>query len=709
MKKIFKIFLRDLKSIKRSPSAIGMIVGLCFLPSLYAWININACWDPYANTGNIPIAVVNEDEGAIFNNKRINAGNEIVSELRKNKSIKWIFVDEWQGNYGLNEGKYYALLDIPRNFSSGLTSLTTTTPEKPSIIYRSNEKLNAIASKITNSAKDKVAQEIKTSFVNTVTKETLTLIKSNKNIMNKSNIIQLKDTINEASKNLINTQNYIQTANKSSQDISSYLSKLQGTLPKLTDQINNLQNAAQSSKNLISATKQTLITTSSDLNNDMVEIQAENGQFQGILSGMKNTTSYSNLEQLNSINNSLDSNLKSTINNLQAISKTNTIPNANSIIGYLQNADALAANTKNSLSQLKSSIDNNAPKDAINSQIDSISALSNELSNDMLNISNGFYSSVLPLLNNMGDNLNGNLTNISTLLESTKVLIPQLDALANYGKATSTLSINQANDINSKLSSLSGELNRLSGKMNSLSDSDLNDIIKLLSMNTNELASFISSPLTTREVDIYGEGVFGVGLTPFYSVLAIWVGVLLLSSMLTTEFKNLSGREHLNIWQEHFGKMLLFLVLSLIQTTIIILGDKYILHVNPQNMLLLMCFGWVCSVTFTFIIFTLVAIFGNVGKAIAVVMMVFQIAGSGGIYPIQTNPKIFGILEPLWPFTYGINGFREAISGPIWNNVYSNLRNLGFFIIFFFFLTILKRPFHKLTRAMEHKFKESQL
>ncbi|PJI09513.1 MULTISPECIES: YhgE/Pip domain-containing protein [Clostridium] len=717
MKTVFEIFFRDVRNIRKRLGAVIMIIGLCILPSLYAWINIAACWDPYANTGNIPIAVVNEDQGAILNGKKINVGNQIVSQLKKSKSIKWVFIDEWQGNYGLNDGKYYALLDIPSDFSNGLLSLTTSNPEKPYIIYRNNEKLNAIASKITDAAKNKVAKEVNTNFVNMVTKEALKTIKSNVNTnTGKSNLVALKETLNETTKNLSDTQKYISEANGTSADISKYLSSLQSTLPKVTDKINNLEKAAEGSKSLVSATKNTMNSTSNNLSNDMSSIEAYNSQIQGLLSQLKsvnNSSDTSNMvntvNELITINNSLDSLLKSDINYLQSINKTNPNNYITSLISSMQAMDAIVQNNANSLNQLKSYIGSGASKDQINNSIDSISALSNELSIDMLSASNNFYSNVMPLINNICNDLNTSLTDVQGLLDSTKVVVPELNALASYASSTCKLSASQASDLSGKLSKLSGDLNGLTTKMNSLSDNDLNDIMKLLSMNNDKLADFISSPLTTKEVDLYNGGVFGVGLTPFYSVLAIWVGVLLCCAVLTTEFKNSKKHEHLNMWQKHFGKMLLFLVLAFIQTTIIILGDMFILNVNPVSIPTLFLFGYVAAIAFTFIIFTLVSIFGNVGKAIAVVMMVFQIAGSGGIYPIQTNPSIFGILEPLWPFTYAINGFREAIAGPIWENVYKNLLALGCFIVFFLFFTLLKKPFHKLTIVMEHKFKESGL
>ncbi|MDU1854764.1 MAG: YhgE/Pip domain-containing protein, partial [Clostridium baratii] len=85
MRKIFKVFKRDIKNIIKNPVAIIIVIGLSLIPSLYAWVNIKACWNPYANTGEIPVAVVNNDNGTNFNGTNINVGNQIIEELKKNK------------------------------------------------------------------------------------------------------------------------------------------------------------------------------------------------------------------------------------------------------------------------------------------------------------------------------------------------------------------------------------------------------------------------------------------------------------------------------------------------------------------------------------------------------------------------------------------------------------------------------------------------
>lgn len=743
MRNVFKIFHRDLRNIIKNPAALIIVIGLCFLPSLYAWINIKACWNPYSNTGNLPIAIANNDDGAVFNGKNINVGDDIVQELKKNKSVDWIFVDDWQGNYGLNEGKYYALIEIPANFSNDLTSLTTVTPKKPDVVYRSNEKLNAIASKITNVAKNNLADNIKSSFISTVNKETFKELNSVGGQLktDKPQIIQLKDIMTEANNNIEDVKKYILEANSSSTSLQQYLNEVKTTLPKLTEQINSLEKTTEQSKALVLSTKQTITSTESDLDNDVNQMQATNKQIESLLTNLKNinnegnnnTTNTSNnnsnnigsanntnnaginnnptdnINQLNNLNDSLLNTINTDIENLNAIDKTNPNNYISTLVDSLKTLNGQIATEKNNSSQLKTLFSNNSSKDSINSVIDQLSSLNDEISMTTVNVSNNFYSNTSQALNIMSNNLTANLDNIDSVLEFTKVIVPQLNALANYGISSSKLSIKQSNDLGNKLTNIQDKLNQLSSKLKDLNGESLDQMIKLMEMNPNEIANFISSPIDVKDIEVYGAGIFGVGLTPFYTVLAIWVGALLLSALLTVDCKDFENGKKLNLKQKYFGKILLFLMLSLIQATIVTLGDKYILGVIPENMWLMLGFALVSAITFTFIIFTLVSVLGNVGKAIAVIIMVFQIAGAGGIYPVQTLPKIFGILQPLWPFTYAINGFREAIAGPIWVNVYKNLIALAIFSSSFLFLAVLKKPFHRLTEFMEHKFKEAGL
>ncbi|SUY64161.1 putative phage infection protein [Clostridium sporogenes] len=447
MKKAFKIFLRDLRNIVKHPAALIIVIGLSFIPSLYAWINIKACWDPYANTGNLPIAVVNKDEGMMVKGKYTNVGDGIVKNLKTNKKIGWVFVDEWQGNYGLNEGKYYALIEIPSNFTRGLTSLTTTDPQKPNIIYRVNEKANAIATKITNAAKGSLAKEIQTNFVYTVNKEALKVLNDTgmKLEKNKPQILEVRSNLELANKSIGEVKNIIGDASKDSESLQKYLNDTKNKLPLITDQINNLQKATESSKKLVSATEQNLNNISKNINNDIMDIESINNKIEDILAKLKElNNSGSNGEMIKLIDeasklcDSINTNIDATIKSLEAVNSLKPNESINNLINTLKSLKGKINTEKNRLNELKSKISNgNSDKKNIDQIIDSIMPLSNDINKSIKNMSNAFYNGITTEISNTAKGLNNGLSTANDILDTTKLIVPQLKALANFGVGTS--------------------------------------------------------------------------------------------------------------------------------------------------------------------------------------------------------------------------------------------------------------------------------
>ncbi|WP_195999855.1 YhgE/Pip domain-containing protein [Clostridium sp. 1001271B_151109_B4] len=717
MKKIFKVFQGDIKKLIKSPVAIIIVTGLCILPSLYAWINIKACWDPYSNTGNLPIVVVNNDEGTDLNGEYINVGDEVVNNLKENKSIGWVFKDGWQANDGLNKGEYYALIEIPNNFTEGLISITTTAPRKPQIIYKANEKANAIATKIADVAKDSVVREIKTNFVDTVNETSIKVINelADKLQINKPQILSLKETMVSATEDLDKVSEYITNTAEQSKEFQDYLKKMQSDLPKITDGINNLQNIVEVSKNVTQYTNNIVNLTSSNIDSDIIKIQAANNDIKNLINTIKQDIKNDNKENiLESLNKISDLNNKAIAFLDEDIKILQTIYDYAGSDIILQQINLLSSirdtfeNREQLIESLASAIENNEATENINELLDSLSSAVDDMSSYLSEASNFYYSSVVNVFDNLTNGSALKLDTIENILESTKIIVPELKALSNFMISTNSLSVNQINELNDKVISLNDKLNDLNEETKEFTSDTIDEMVTFMLKNPDEIASFISSPIELKEEEVYDSGIFGVGLTPFYSVLAIWIGALLACCLLSVECEEkFKIQLKLNTFQEHFGKLLLFLAISLIQSFIIVLGDIYILGVNPESMKVLFIFTILASITFTVIIFTLVSLLGNVGKAIVVIMMVFQIAGAGGIYPIQTNPEIFGILEPLWPFTYAINGFREGISGALESHVKSYVLALIGFIGVFLALSIVKRPFHKLSSMMDHKFRES--
>ena len=170
LKNIFKIYIEDLKRIFTNYAAFVVILALCILPSLYAWFNIKASWDPYSQeaTSQIKIGVVNNDEGTILNGEAVNIGDQVIEELKKNDLMGWQFVSEEEAEKALDEGTYYATLTIPGSFSNDLTSLVTNDVHKGQIIYRVNEKINAIAPKLTSKGATGVQESVNETVIKTV-------------------------------------------------------------------------------------------------------------------------------------------------------------------------------------------------------------------------------------------------------------------------------------------------------------------------------------------------------------------------------------------------------------------------------------------------------------------------------------------------------------------------------------------------------------
>ncbi|MGL4760189.1 MAG: YhgE/Pip family protein [Sarcina sp.] len=719
MKKIFSIFYRDFKKIFTNKAAILVIVGICFIPSLYAWITLKANWNPYVNTGNVPIGVVNEDTGTIVNGKIMNVGDQVIGELKNNHDVGWKITTVEAGTGELKDGKYYALIVIPKNFSQDLATLTTANPVRPTITYTVNDKTNIIATKITEVANEQLTNQITDNFVKAVNQQAVTLANALGEKLRKSEPVlnQLKVVMDSADTKISEIKGNINNSSESATQLASYLDMMKNDLPQITGQINSLQSVVEASKSLISSTQNNVNSVASSISSNTPNITNVDNQLSALIGQLQalNDTAGDNTSQKKIIDNALALTTKFTgiidenINLLQGINNVFNNPIITANIKQLNDVKGLIANEQTQLSAIKTLLDSGTAKaEDINTKLTALKTASGNLVSSTNSLTSNIYSQVVPTVNTVSSNLTQGLNNANSLLESSKSIVPQLQSLANFGISTSDMTVSKANELKDKINGFKTTLDELQSKAGEVNDADLNKMIDMLSKNPEQISSFLSSPINVKQEEVYGNFAFGVGIMPFYTVLAIWVGALLLTSLFTVEAKNNEDQKP-NQLQVHFGKMLFFLVISFIQTTIVTLGDKFVLGFDPYNMWLMMGIAWLCSFTFTMIIYTLVSLFGSMGKALCVVIMVFQVAGSGAIYPIQTNPEIFRKLEFLWPFKYALDGFREAIAGPIWSYVQNDVIALLIFAGIFFLLGFLKPILHKQTHFMEKKFKESGL
>ncbi|MDM8129256.1 YhgE/Pip domain-containing protein, partial [Paraclostridium benzoelyticum] len=293
MRDSIKIFKRDMKNLIKNPIALIIVIGLCIIPSLYAWINIKACWNPYENTSNIPIAIVNKDKGATLDGKRLNVGNDVITELRKNKSIGWKFVNEKKANAGVLDGTYYAMIELPSDFTKDLTSVTSGNPTKPTIIYKVDTKSNPVAGKITEVAEETLVNQINSNFIATVNKTVFSALNIyGKDINeNKDKILKLKKAIIELDEHMDAVNFALESVNGNSENLATYLKDIQSTLPQVTTGIDAVSDSNMNASKNLSNIKNNLNDSLNGVKSTLNQINNQNNQIKDIVNRLNNSSS----------------------------------------------------------------------------------------------------------------------------------------------------------------------------------------------------------------------------------------------------------------------------------------------------------------------------------------------------------------------------------------------------------------------------------
>ena len=386
------------------------------------------------------------------------------------------------------------------------------------------------------------------------------------------------------------------------------------------------------------------------------------------------------------------------LNNItQGTGLEDTISNVSSMTKDLEYA-------KNILSSIKNQIDSGNTPD-VNKLNDAITVLNNvnQISGNLLN---NFDTKIVNQLNNIFDKGITVSSDVITLLKTAEDKLPQVNDLLNTvtdfsGDANQAIAY-----IREKMPEAKSALNNLISTLSKVDNSkEMTDLINFLKNDVVTESNFIKEPVELVKNQLYSVENYGSAMTPFYTVLSLWVGMLILTSILTTEVHG-----DYRPYEVYFGRGLTFLLITLLQALVVSLGDLYILGVIPTNPGLFVCISLLISLVFTFIVYSLVSVFGNIGKALSIILLVIQVAGSGGTFPIQVTPRFFQIVNPFLPFTYGIGALRETIGGIYQRNLINDILALVVFLLIFILLgVVLKKPINKITHKFTEKVRGSRL
>ena len=710
MKNIIEIFRKDIKEVFRKTNTWIIIVGLIFLPSMYAWPNILSSWDPYGHTNNIKVAVTSEDAGATVDGKELNLGNSLVEGLKSNKNLNWQFVsNKEEAENGVRIGDYYASIVVPKNFSQDMTSVSRTEPKRATIEYTVNEKINAISPKITNSGASAIANNISKNFVETANGIIFEKLHE-AGIKFEENLPSIEKAKEEIFKLNDNFSTYESTLSELIGKVEygyNILNNVQNTLPEIdrvaTNSIMIADKAGITINNIQGFNERLLPIINSHLN-VVEEVSKEANVIAKELQKKPDKT-----EEIKARQKALDSRLQASIERLQLVKNIfeyfNKLSNERLFNNQLERVTTLS-NDITAIKEVNNNIYNKMDHydeiaDTVKEEFVNKSARINEVSSNMnskLNVE------VAPLISQVLSKAEVNIDKVSGIIAGAQGELPAVERklsetevkISNaYGKLLSLQA--QMPSAKSKIQKLTDEIKKADSGI------DKNQLFNLLKVDYKQQAEFFANPVKLQENKLYHIENYGSAMTPFYTVLSIWVGSLLMSSLLTTKVEDEENKY--KPYQKYFGRGLLFVIISLFQTLIITLGDMYVLGTQATSPYRFVLYALLISLLFSSIIYTIVCILGNVGKAVCIVLLVLQLGSSGGTFPIQMTSEFFQALYPKVPFTYSIGLLREAVGGVYIPAVERDIKILFIYLIVVLvggaILVSLKARSAKLSRERE--------
>lgn len=337
--------------------------------------------------------------------------------------------------------------------------------------------------------------------------------------------------------------------------------------------------------------------------------------------------------------------------------------------------------------------------------VEYLQVISDLLGNARVALTEIVYPSITTLLTNLQDSL-GDLSSVLLDLSDVMGKVPPIvSELSNTFGAVNNALVQVKDLISSYRTRIADALGVLNGDTE---DTRLQQVLDFMDVDPQSIAEFLASPVTIRAESVYPVESYGAAMAPFYSMLAIWVGCIILNAILKVDTPiELIGATSR---QKFFGRYLIFALLSLIQTMVIMGGDLLIFGMDCAHPGLFLLSGVVTSLTCSMLAYSMAIAFGNIGKALFVVFLIIQIAGSGGSYPIELLPDFFQQVYLFFPFPYAINAMREAIAGLYQNNylIYL-LQLLLFFGVGLFVGLVLKRPLDGINRYMNDQLEKSEM
>lgn len=671
---------------------------MAFVPALYAWFNIAGFWNPYAQTSHIRVAVANEDEGATKDQiGTVNVGAMLETQLKGNDQLGWHFVSADEARAEVERGDSYAAFVIPASFSRDLTGIVDGTYVKPNIQYYVNEKNNAVAPKITGAGATSLDRQINSAFVSTVAK-VLAEKASEAGVSIANNVDQKRSdvsaSVSEASAKLGRASQALDGMGDKIDATKASVASARATLSDLDAAASELSTSLDQADQLVSDSRTSLASFSSQMGgaldglssnaaSALAGVSENAGTLDGAVQGASGRVG-GLLTEGTSINNSVGDVLAE----LNALGIGN-LPVAGTALTDLTNQHAALSSALASLTTLNSDL--SATSTSITGALTSASDASAAVSTAVTNARSG-ASSQLPAISSALDDfssasssMRGSLETLRSQRDQVSGLLDQLDSLLDGAQTATQTSATNVAAIQTDLDSVATDILSLS------SSNTLRDLADSLGVNAESIASFMASPTQIETKVVYPVAAYGSAMAPLFTNLSLWIGAFSLVLLLKLDVDE-EGIGPTSSAAKYMGRWMLLAFFGVIQALVVSIGDL-IVGVQTVSRLGFVGTSIAISLVFVSIVYMLSTCFQHIGKGLCVIIMVVQIPGSAGLYPVEMLPSFFRFLHPLFPFTYGINALREIVGGFYGHTYLSCLAVLGAEALVACAIGLVLRPF----------------
>ena len=665
---ILRIFAGDVRYGVKNVIGIIVLMGLVLVPPMYAWFNIAGSWDPYGHTEGLKVAVANEDAGyeSDLTPVDINMGDAVVSSLRADDSFDWVFVSEDEAVEGIRSGGYYAAIVIPEGFSADMMTLFSPDVTHSEITYYTNEKENPIAPRITEKGAASVQDSVRVKFTETVDKAALSLASDLVSYLDGD---QVSTYAARMDGHMADAARDMRSAEGDMRAFSSLMTAASG----LSDASASM---LSSSKDASSGAASSITDAASGLSDASDSFDAATGAVQGALA--QSLAGFDGLDA--EVTSALDD-AQGRSSDASAILRSAAQEAENSRVAYESVRDAVAA--ADTSGEATAAIDRviaelAALQQNLGDAADALDAGTSDASAQIATVRSSIADAKASISDASGsDDLRKSLDALTASLGD--ISTKSSTVASDLADVAGSLSCN-AGSLSSRLSDAASSLDAAADKLDdtasyldesreklaaALASGNLDEVRTILNGGSDALAEYLASPVRVDRQAVYGVANNGSAMAPFYTVLSLWVGAIILAAMMRTR---ISDRRLFDLGMpspaaRYFGRFGIFSLLSFGQALLVCLGDLFVLQIQCVHPVLFVIAGIVAGQVFMLMMYTLTAMFNEVGKAVAVILLVMQVAGSGGTFPIEMTGPFFQAVYPFLPFTHGMNAMAACVAG----------------------------------------------